>query len=440
MDDIATGVAEAIGDVAGGVTESVGEAAGGAVESVASSLPDVVIIPDSPAELCPELGPVDLDRPVSAAVAAPERPAAPSAPVAAPGPTTAPVAPAEPVPDVPPEPARTTPSAPAAPAAPIEPVTEPDFEHQSAPWVPVDVAPAWQVAPQIQPVVEPETFAPYTPETVDWAAPGGAAVPLPAHDVVPSPTPAPSMPIPASYVPQAPAAPVVPAPVAPERRSWMVALNDWIARTATDRAQRREARAQTETREMTAPARVVTWLFGAPDPSWGSQRGLLSAPSTTPWSVTAGAPAARPNEFAHHPGVDASFANWLFAPGAEWSKGPDPKRSGLNIPNEWLTDDLTGRWVRRMRTARTSETVHGQWSEQSAWGCKFCAVGFLFDESDPDGWDQSGDIWMHKDRDELFARYGRDWLMGVSDRFEGGWSLDQCAGYVESQLLSVRYG
>ena len=415
MDDIATGVAEAIGDVAGGVTESVGEAAGSAVESVASSLPDVVIIPDSPAELCPELGPVDLDRPVSAAVAAPERPAAPSAPVAAPGPITAPVAPAEPVPDVSPAPAptQTPPSAPATPAQ-----------------------------PQIEPVVEPETFAPYaypTPETVGWVAPGGAAVPLPAHDVVPSPTPAPSMPIPASYVTQEPAAPVVPAPVEAGRRSWMVALNDWIARTATDRAQRREVRAQTETREMTAPARAATWLFGAPDPSWGSQRGLLSAPSTTPWAVPTGAPAARPNEFAHHPGVDASFANWLFAPGAEWSKGPDPKRSGLNIPNEWLTDDLTGRWVRRMRTARTSETVHGQWSEQSAWGCKFCAVGFLFDESDPDGWDQSGDIWMHKDRDELFARYGRDWLMGVSDRFEGGWSLDQCAGYVESQFPSVRY-
>lgn len=419
MDDIATGVAEAIGDVAGGVTESVGEAAGSAVESVASSLPDVVIIPDSPAELCPELGPVDLDRPVSAAVAAPERPAAPSAPVAAPGPTTAPVAPAEPVPDVPPEPepARTTPSAPAAPAAPIEPVPEPDFEHQSAPWVPVDVAPARQVAP------------------------GGAAVPLPAHDVVPSPAPAPSMPAPASYAPQPQFAPLEQT----ERRSWMVALNDWIARTATDRAQRREARAQTETREMTAPARAMTWLFGAPDPSWGGRsRGVLSAPTYGGGWAPAGAP-AHPEEgaleFEAHPGVDASFASWLFDPGQSWSQGPDTK--ALDVPIEWLTDGLTERWVHRMRTADESEQVHGSWAAAHRLSpmnrpSRFCAVGFLFDEWDPDGWENMGTygapMFRHRDHEMMLARYGRDFLMSVSDAFEGGATLDWCANYVQSAI------
>jgi hypothetical protein len=167
---------------------------------------------------------------------------------------------------------------------------------------------------------------------------------------------------------------------------------------------------------MTFGARMLTRVFGPA----GAEAGQV--------------PALRPGR---DPSIDWTFSEWLYAPGQ-----PVIARQTGDVPTEWMTDNLTARWCDRLRSAWSSEQVHGQWSagQRGAilWGectpCQFCAVGFLFDESDPNGWAQDGSIYTHRDRDKLFARYGQEFLMSVSDQFEAGASPAQCADYVEQFL------
>jgi hypothetical protein len=139
------------------------------------------------------------------------------------------------------------------------------------------------------------------------------------------------------------------------------------------------------------------------------------------------------------PSVEWTFSDWLYAPGS-----PRVERLTGGLPTEWMTDRLTERWCDRMRSAWSSEQVRGQWSDGQRMGiiamggpCRFCAVGFLFDESDPNGWGRDGSIFTHVDREKLFARYGQEFLMQVSDLFERGANPAQCADYVEQYYARV---
>jgi hypothetical protein len=172
---------------------------------------------------------------------------------------------------------------------------------------------------------------------------------------------------------------------------------------------------------MTRGAAVLTRLFGAPD----ADRSVIQSADAAQVVDT------------RDPSMDWSFADWLFDESAPWAAGDGrslPPGTPLSI--EDMT--LTTRWCKRMRASSAGEEVHGQWSQRSTWGgCRFCAVGLLFDESDPDGWDTDGSIFTHRDRDKLLARYGREFLMGVSNGFETqGWSMNDCAAFVEARQLA----
>lgn len=178
--------------------------------------------------------------------------------------------------------------------------------------------------------------------------------------------------------------------------------------------------------EATLGARMLTRLFGDPDPG-----------------VAVSARGVEIGQVGHRdPSVDWSFADWLFAPGQEYS---GEKLATADIPTEWMTDRLTSRWCQRLRSSASQE-VRGSWAAGSSMRsgnrpCRFCAVGFLYDESDPNGWYNAGTYgapkWQHHDRDKLFARYGFEFLMATSDMFEEGASLAQCADFVESWHPSV---
>jgi X-X-X-Leu-X-X-Gly heptad repeat protein len=178
---------------------------------------------------------------------------------------------------------------------------------------------------------------------------------------------------------------------------------------------------------MTRGAAVLTRLFGAPD----AQRGAVSAVGTQQVADT------------RDPSMDWSFADWLFDEDAQWNRTGDGQPS-REILTEWLTDGLTERWIDRMRSASPREEVHGAWAASRDMSfanrpCRFCAVGLLYDESDPNGWVNMGTYgapsFMHRDREKMYARYGRDFLMRVSDGFENeGWSMNNCAAFVEAHL------
>lgn len=179
-------------------------------------------------------------------------------------------------------------------------------------------------------------------------------------------------------------------------------------------------------REMTRPAALATWLFGPAEGPVGYGASASGVLSRNRWATQSpGMGASRLD-----PSIDRTFSAWLFDESAPWSRGDGRPVQGLRLSIEDLT--LTHRWCDRMRSASSSELVHGEWSHRTMFGCRFCAVGFLFDESDPNGWDNSGDIWKHRDAEKLFARYGRDFLMDVSNIFEGGTPLPAVADFVEA--------
>jgi hypothetical protein len=231
------------------------------------------------------------------------------------------------------------------------------------------------------------------------------------------------------------------APLSPVRRtatgapvdSARAQLSELFVAERARRAERRAAR-------QGAPAATGYAAYlpdGGAAPSYGQQEPMtFGARMLTrvfgPASAEVGqASALRPGR---DPSIDWTFSEWLYAPGQ-----PVIQRQITDVPTEWMTDNLTARWCDRLRSAWSSEQVHGQWSagQRGAilWGectpCQFCAVGFLFDESDPNGWAQDGSIYTHRDREKLFTRYGQEFLMSVSDLFEAGATPAQCADYVE---------
>jgi hypothetical protein len=179
---------------------------------------------------------------------------------------------------------------------------------------------------------------------------------------------------------------------------------------------------------MTRGAAVLTRLFGAPDAQRGAARPAVGAQQVVD---------------TRDPSMDWSFADWLFDEDAQWNRTGDGQPS-REILTEWLTDGLTERWIDRMRSASPREEVHGAWAASRDMSfanrpCRFCAVGLLYDESDPNGWVNMGTYgapsFMHRDREKMYARYGRDFLMRVSDGFENeGWSMNNCAAFVEAHL------
>jgi hypothetical protein len=183
---------------------------------------------------------------------------------------------------------------------------------------------------------------------------------------------------------------------------------------------------------MTRGAAVLTRLFGAPD-------------ADRPDAAVA-ADAAQVAD-TRDPNVDWSFADWLFDENAEWNRTGDGQPS-REILTEWLTDGLTARWIGRMRSASPREEVHGAWADANAMSltnrpCRFCAVGLLYDEFNPDGWVNVGTygapMFMHRDREQMYARYGRDFLVRVSDGFETeNWSMNNCAAFVEAHLGTAK--
>ena len=122
-----------------------------------------------------------------------------------------------------------------------------------------------------------------------------------------------------------------------------------------------------------------------------------------------------------------------------------------DVPLEFLVsmESLTQRWVDRMRAAQPKDQVHGCWMDDSMGWCRFCAVGFLWDEFDSDRWFVQSRSrmfggfkrWFHRDAERLFRLYGPKFLWHVSNQYEGfthggdGWSLGQCANFVEAAIL-----
>jgi hypothetical protein len=184
--------------------------------------------------------------------------------------------------------------------------------------------------------------------------------------------------------------------------------------------------------EATLGARVLTRMFGDPDP------GAAIA-------ARGGVEIGRSRVAHRDPTVDWSFSEWLFDPGQAHNQEVGEKLAVADIPTEWMTDRLTSRWCQRLRTSQSQE-VRGSWAAGSAMSlvnrpCRFCAVGFLYDESDPNGWynigTYGGPRWAHHDQKKMYDRYGMEFLMATSDMFEEGASLAQCADFVESWHPSV---
>lgn len=184
--------------------------------------------------------------------------------------------------------------------------------------------------------------------------------------------------------------------------------------------------------EATLGARVLTRLFGDPDPG-------------AAMATRGGVEVDRARVAHRDPTVDWSFSEWLFDPAQAHNQEVGEKLAVADIPTEWMTDRLTSRWCQRMRTSQSQE-VRGSWAAGNAMRlvnrpCRFCAVGFLYDESDPNGWYNIGTYgaprWAHHDQKKMYDRYGLEFLMATSDMFEGGASLAQCANFVESWHPSV---
>lgn len=143
---------------------------------------------------------------------------------------------------------------------------------------------------------------------------------------------------------------------------------------------------------------------------------------------------------------------WLRDRSRGLSGRPDPLAHSSDIPIEFMVtmESLTKRWVDRMRAARPKDQVHGVWMDDSMGYCRFCAVGFLWDEFDHDRWfvhSRSRAFggfkrWYHRDADRLFKQFGHKFLWYISDQYENGvcdggvgWSLAQCADFVEATIL-----
>jgi hypothetical protein len=107
--------------------------------------------------------------------------------------------------------------------------------------------------------------------------------------------------------------------------------------------------------------------------------------------------------------------------------------------------DLTTRWVRRMRMASQDDQVFQAWRVKSYGKCRYCAVGFLWDEFDPNGWYSVGSVrglrtgtaYLHRDAAKIYKIYGVEWLWNVVNMYESQeFTLQQIASHVEREVGS----
>jgi hypothetical protein len=117
-----------------------------------------------------------------------------------------------------------------------------------------------------------------------------------------------------------------------------------------------------------------------------------------------------------------------------------------DIPLDYLVllDSLTQRWIDRLRAAGPKDVVYGSWMADDTDRCRFCAVGFLWDEFDSDRWFVAARSrmiagfkrWYHRDAELLFRAYGPKFLWFISNMHDSGeWSTGQVASFVEATVL-----
>jgi hypothetical protein len=147
----------------------------------------------------------------------------------------------------------------------------------------------------------------------------------------------------------------------------------------------------------------------------------------------------------------AALANGRRADGlAGWLRDVTRPRGRVvpssDIPLEHLVivDSLTQRWIDRLRAATPKDLVYGSWMDDSMGRCRFCAVGFLWDEFDSDRWFVQSRSrmfggfkrWYHRDASLMFRTYSPKFLWHISNMHDSGeWSTHQVANFVEQVVL-----
>lgn len=157
--------------------------------------------------------------------------------------------------------------------------------------------------------------------------------------------------------------------------------------------------------------------------------------------VTGGQRRAAREPAAHGHGQSSPAAfDYSDSPGA-----PDVSDSPLDFSSDVLIEDLVGlgrsggltkRWISRLVRATPNDQVFGSWRVKSGGKCRYCAVGFLWDEMDPDGWYSVGrGRYLHRDIKKSFEMYGIEFLWNISNMYEARvWSLKDCAAHVQREV------
>ena len=153
-----------------------------------------------------------------------------------------------------------------------------------------------------------------------------------------------------------------------------------------------------------------------------------------------------PTAYFANPGADLGIVGKLRRRSLRAAPLDDPRFERVtDVPIEWIVDGLTERWVDRMRTASPEEgvtcTFRAKGGPFSDW--RYCAVGFLLQECDPNGWYNAGTWaqprWRHRNLESLYPRYGRNFLWHISNMFDAQqWNLKDCAAFVEREMGLVK--
>lgn len=194
-----------------------------------------------------------------------------------------------------------------------------------------------------------------------------------------------------------------------------------------------EVRSSWRARLMGAPATVMAPAVAASNmPLLESGRGYGRTASALFGS-------SAPSAYFANPGADLGIVGKLRRRSFRSAPVIGGRRvAGSDVPIEWLVDTLTNRWIRRMRTATTDDQVFNAFRSVKGRKCRYCAVGFLWDESDPNGWYNGGTWavprWRHRDAEALFDRYGLEFLWNISNLYEAKMmNLKQLADLVEKE-------
>jgi hypothetical protein len=194
-----------------------------------------------------------------------------------------------------------------------------------------------------------------------------------------------------------------------------------------------EVRSSWRARLMGAPATVMTPAVAASNmPLLESGRGYGRTASALFGS-------SAPSAYFANPGADLGIVGKLRRRSFRSAPVIGGRRvAGSDVPIEWLVDTLTNRWIRRMRNATTDDQVFNAFRSVKGRKCRYCAVGFLWDESDPNGWYNGGTWavprWRHRDQEALYDRYGLEFLWNISNIYEAkSMNLKQIADLVEKE-------